>query len=207
MVALVAYLLGSVPFGYLLVRLFRKADVRQTGSGNIGATNVARMGAPGLAALTLVLDAAKGFLAVKMAMAVAAPDRVAAQPEAVISTAAAVAALFAILGHVFPVWLKFRGGRGVATGVGSFLALAPKAVLVVLVIFSIVVFASRYVSLGSIIATALFPVFAYLLGERASSPVVWTVMSVAAALIIARHRDNIRRLIAGTENRLSFKPR
>ena len=201
-VAIAAYLLGSIPFGYLLLRVFRGTDVRATGSGNIGATNVARS-APGLGALTLILDAAKGFGAVLGAMALASSGLLGSAAPAL---AAALAAVFAILGHVFPVWLKFKGGKGVATGVGSFLALAPKAVLVVLVIFAAVVMTFRYISLGSIVAAAAFPLVAWLLhGDQTSTPAVMAAIVGAAALIILKHHQNIRRLLAGTEHRFSLK--
>ncbi len=200
-VAIAAYLLGSIPFGYVLLRVFRGTDVRTTFSGNIGATNVARS-APGLGALTLILDAAKGFSAVIGAMWLASWGGLGPANAAL---AAALAAVFAILGHVFPVWLKFKGGKGVATGVGSFLALAPKAVQVVLLIFAAVVMAFRYISLGSIVATAAFPLFAYLLNHQQATPGVMAAMVGAAALIILKHHQNIRRLMSGTEHRFSLK--
>ncbi len=211
-VAIGAYLLGSIPFGYLLLRVFRGTDVRTTGSGNIGATNVARS-APGLGILTLILDAAKGFSAVfatkLMLEDPGCLDYLHAHGLTRFGSGnvllyMAIAAVFAILGHVFPIWLKLKGGKGVATGVGSFLALAPKAVLVVLVIFAAIVLAFRYISLGSIVATAAFPVFAYLLyGQR--NPAVLAAMVGAAALIILKHHENIRRLLSGTEHRFSLK--
>jgi glycerol-3-phosphate acyltransferase PlsY len=219
-VAVVAYLLGSIPFGYILVRVFRGEDVRAIGSGNIGATNVARK-APGLGIATLILDALKGFAAVIAAVAVM-PHINYAHPVLLIRqhgtigptpdvaatyVAMAIAAVFAILGHVFPVWLKFKGGKGVATGVGAFVALAPKAVLIVLVIFVAIVAAFRYISLGSIVATAAFPIFAWLLYRYQASPAVLAAMVVASALIIAKHHQNIRRLLAGTEHRFELKHR
>ncbi len=223
-VAVIAYLLGSIPFGYILMRVFRGEDVRAIGSGNIGATNVARK-APGLGIATLVLDAGKGFAAVAIAMAVmnrlhpptyvlvATPEQMEALRQAGRPGAqqfylvAAIAAVFAILGHVFPVWLKFKGGKGVATGVGAFVALAPKAVLIVLLIFVAIVAAFRYISLGSIVATAAFPVFAWLLYRYQASPAVFAAMVCASALIIAKHHQNIRRLLAGTEHRFELKHR
>jgi glycerol-3-phosphate acyltransferase PlsY len=225
-VAVVAYLLGSIPFGYILMRVFRGEDVRAVGSGNIGATNVARK-APGLGVATLVLDAAKGFAAVYIASEIPVPlgggtvgaiEAMRAQlPWAIrVGKYAAAdyywllcgtAAVFAILGHLFPVWLKFKGGKGVATGVGAFVALAPKAVLIVLVIFVAIVAAFRYISLGSIVATAAFPIFAWLLYRYQASPAVLAAMVVASALIIAKHRENIRRLLAGTEHRFELKHR
>jgi acyl phosphate:glycerol-3-phosphate acyltransferase len=212
-VALIAYLLGSIPFGYILVRVFRGEDVRAIGSGNIGATNVARK-APGLGIATLVLDALKGFTAVAIATALAHSHLNNYHPDVMTSIdaynvapglLAGIAALSAILGHMFPVWLKFKGGKGVATGVGSFLALAPKAVLIVLLIFVAVVAVFRYVSLGSIVATGLFPLFVWLTYRAPWWVTVWTVAS--AALIIVRHHENIRRLLAGTEHRFELKHR
>jgi glycerol-3-phosphate acyltransferase PlsY len=210
-VAVIAYLLGSIPFGYILLRVFRGEDVRQHGSGNIGATNVARK-APGLGIATLVLDAAKGYAAVALAFELARSNwnyTVAPDPHngASVLLLAALAAMFAILGHVFPIWLKFKGGKGVATGVGTFLAIAPKAVLVVLVIFALLVAAFRYISLGSIIATAAFPLFAWLLYRNQTSPAVLTATVAASALIILKHHQNIRRLMAGTEHRFELKHR
>jgi glycerol-3-phosphate acyltransferase PlsY len=189
-----SYLLGSIPFGYILLRIFRGQDVRQTGSGNIGATNVARS-SPALGILTLLLDALKGAAAVAITRALF-PDQM---------MLAAIAALFAILGHIFPVWLKFRGGKGVATGLGSFLMLAPKIVLIALGIFIVMVFAFRYVSLASIVTVALFPVLAWLLEAYGNTPMVLVFMGAASVLIIAKHRGNIRRLHAGTEPHFQWR--
>ncbi len=209
-VAIIAYLLGSIPFGYILVRLFKKQDIRQTGSGNIGATNVARSGAKGLGIATLILDAAKGYAAVLFAVEIARSHwNYIVKPEphygASSMVLAAVAAIFAILGHMHPVWLKFKGGKGVATGVGVFLALAPKAVGLVLIIFLVIVWFSRYVSLGSIIATAAFPLLAWLLYRNNTPPIVFVIAALGALLIIAKHHQNIRRLLSGTEHRLGEK--
>ncbi len=211
----VSYLLGSIPFGYLLVRIFRKEDVRKTGSGNIGATNVARTGSKGLAIATLLLDALKGYAAVAFAFWVASRQRLEGPiPTSIydrttgtmgsqtIFLLAALAAFVAILGHMFPVWLGFKGGKGVATAAGSFIALAPRAMLVALVLFVLVVALTRYVSLGSMVAGAAFPLCVWWLGpgDRTSAPILWLI-GASSLLIIVRHKDNIRRLLAGTENR------
>ena len=189
--AVFSYLLGSIPFGFILLRIFRGQDVRRTGSGNIGATNVARS-SPALGLLTLILDALKGVAAVELTRTFF-PGR---------NVLAGVAALFAILGHLFPVWLKFRGGKGVATGLGSFAMLAPKTILVAVGVFVAVVLVFRRVSLGSIVAVALFPFLAWLLHDYANSPQILVLMAIASIFIVARHHQNIRRLLAGTEPRL-----
>jgi len=210
----VSYLLGSIPFGYLLVRIFRNEDVRKTGSGNIGATNVARTGSKGLAIATLFLDALKGYAAVMFAFWIASRQRLEGPvPTSVydhttgtmtsqtIFLLAALAAFVAILGHMFPVWLGFKGGKGVAAAAGSFIALAPRAMLVALVLFVLVVALTRYVSLGSMVAGAAFPLCVWWLGpgERTTAPIL--LIGASSLLIIVRHKDNIRRLLAGTENR------
>jgi glycerol-3-phosphate acyltransferase PlsY len=215
--AALAYLLGSIPFGYLLVRIFRGEDVRRSGSGNIGATNVSRK-SPVLGVLTLLLDALKGFASVMAAILLSPPATVAiisyrsswyqflSQPKDRTTAAwAAAAALCAVIGHMFPVWLKFRGGKGVATGLGSFLIIAPKAVLVAVILFAAVVAISRYVSLGSIIAVVAFPFAVLLLHEYGNSPMAIALISLASVLIIAKHHANIRRLLAGSENRLGSR--
>jgi glycerol-3-phosphate acyltransferase PlsY len=201
--AVIAYLLGSIPFGYILVRIFRGQDVRDTGSHNIGATNVARS-SPALGVFTLLLDAAKGLLAVTAGSLIATRVSSAAAPLYAFS---ALAAAFAVVGHMFPVWLKFRGGKGVATSVGVFLALAPKTLLVAVALFVALVAAFRYVSLGSIIAAAAFPLIAYGLHDYHSSPAILAAMCAIAALIIIKHHENIGRLLAGTENRFAMKRR
>jgi glycerol-3-phosphate acyltransferase PlsY len=189
--AVFSYLLGSIPFGFILLRIFRGQDVRRTGSGNIGATNVASS-SPALGLLTLILDALKGVAAVELARFFF-PGR---------NVLAGVAALFAVLGHMFPVWLKFRGGKGVATGLGSFAILAPKTILVMVGVFVAVVLVFRRVSLGSIVAVALFPFLAWLLHDYDSSPQILVLMATASVFIVARHHQNIRRLLVGTEPRL-----
>jgi acyl phosphate:glycerol-3-phosphate acyltransferase len=217
-VVLVAYLLGSIPFGYILVKLFLKQDIRTTGSGNIGATNVARSGRKGLALATLLLDAGKGYLAVWAAMNWLYPFRRLDIYDPLpfihyLQTHFEVwgtAALFAILGHVFPVWLKFRGGKGVATAVGAFLLLTPKAVGVAVITFALLFAVSRIVSLASISAAIAFS--ACLLSWRFTFPwpeeydykytgLLWT----AAGIVILKHHSNIRRLLNGTEPKFGEK--
>jgi glycerol-3-phosphate acyltransferase PlsY len=204
-VAIVAYLLGSIPFGYLLVKIFRGQDIRLSGSGNIGATNVARSGAKGLGALTLFLDALKGSVAVFCAWYLAFQDDLFAPgyplPEAY--RLAATAALFAVVGHMFPVWLKFKGGKGVATALGVFVVLFPKGIPFSLLIFIVVVALTRYVSLGSILATITFPIATWLLYHP--DWVSLSLVVVTAVVIIGKHRANIGRLIAGTESRFGNK--
>ena len=191
LIACYSYLLGSIPSGYLLVRALRGEDIRRSGSGNIGATNVSRT-SPGLGVATLLLDALKGLAAVAITR-IFFPGSL---------RLAALAALAAIVGHIFPVWLRFRGGKGVATGLGSFVMLAPKAILVLIGIFVAVVLAFRYVSLGSIVAVAIFPLVAWLLHGYGQTPTVLGLMATASILIVAKHHQNIRRLLAGTEPRL-----
>jgi glycerol-3-phosphate acyltransferase PlsY len=198
---LVAYLLGSIPFGYVLVRIFRHEDIRTTGSGNIGATNVARSGAKGLAIATLLLDLGKGALAVWIAFQI---GRHAGMQRTGAFDLAVSAAVAAVLGHVFPVWLRFRGGKGVATALGVFLALAPAAAGCVVMVFAVVFALSRYVSLASILAAAAFPMFAFLL-LRHVTPMVLVAFLFLPALIIAKHHANIRRLVAGTESQFGSK--
>jgi len=197
LIAAASYLLGSIPFGYLLVRTFRGEDVRQSGSGNIGATNVARK-SPALGALTLLLDAAKGFCAVELAVAISQFQSLA------LFRLMAAAALLAIAGHMFPIWLRLRGGKGVATALGAFLRVSPLAVLVAVVLFIAVGFATRRISLGSIITAAFFPVVVWWANWPRD---LWAVGMIAAAsaLIIARHHQNIRRLISGDEPRFSLR--
>ena len=189
-----AYLLGSIPFGYLLVKIFRHEDIRTTGSGNIGATNVARSGAKGLGIATLLLDLGKAFLAVKIAQYLAPGNY----------DLAVVAAVAAILGHVFPIWLGFRGGKGVASALGVFLALTPAAAACTFAVFLIVVLITRYVSLASIVGSATFPIFGlYFVHQR--TPIVVAGFLFIPLLIIVKHRENIRRLLAGTESRFGKK--
>ena len=194
----IAYLLGSIPFGYLLVRIFRKEDIRATGSGNIGATNVARSGAKGLGIATLVLDTLKALAAVLIAKHFA--PGVAGLP----STLAVAAGVAAVIGHVFPIWLGFKGGKGVASALGVFLALAPYVALAALGIFILVVFTTRLVSLASIIAAITVPLFALILPPGRSSALV-AGFSFIALLVILKHHANIARLLKGTEGKFGSK--
>lgn len=196
-IAAAAYLLGSVPVGYLLVLIFRRQDIRTVGSGNIGATNVLRSGGKGLGLATFALDVVKGAAAVLLAAAIA-PHVLPMVPQRNVE---AWAALFAVLGHMFPVWLKFRGGKGVATGFGVFLVAAPWAALAAITLFFIVFALTRYVSLGSILGAASFPIFAYFLVRGPRPAFFIAVQAIVALLIIVKHHPNIRRLLAGNEHR------
>jgi acyl phosphate:glycerol-3-phosphate acyltransferase len=195
---LVAYLLGSIPFGYLFVKyVFTQGeDVRTVGSGGIGATNVARRAGIKAGLVTYVLDVAKGVAAVMLMRLVAGDDYF----------WIGAAAIAAIVGHIFPAFLRFRGGKGVATGVGVYLALAPYSVLATLVLWGLIVSRTKYVSLGSILATAAVPLWTLLFyGILLPSKHLTAMMVVAVvgcALIVAKHHQNIRRLIKGTENRI-----
>ena len=187
---LFAYLLGSIPFGFLIVRWQKGVDVRSTGSGSTGATNVMRnLGIIGFVA-TFILDVGKGTFAVLLASRLTSGD----------TRWIALSSVAAILGHCFPVWLKFRGGKGVATGVGVFIALAPLQVVLVLLIFAIMVAIWRYISLGSIVGTAAFPLLVYFM-KHPPMPIVLGAAG-SALIIIAMHHANIRRLLAGTEGKV-----
>ena len=196
LVIIVSYLLGSIPFGYLIVRKKVGADIRETGSGGTGATNVSRRAGKKAGVLTLVLDALKGAVAVEWAVVLAGPSSHAAW----IVTAAAIAV---IVGHIFPVWLKFRGGKGVATGVGVFVMLAPIALMFAGVVFLAIVMFTRYVSLGSMVAAATIPLFVWLqsvfVTPVADLRPLLTAAVAGAALIVFAHRGNIGRLAHGTE--------
>ncbi len=205
LIVVAAYLLGSVPTGYLLMRLFLKQDIRQAGSGNIGATNVLRSGGKGLGAATFLLDMLKGCSAVWLGALLGHL----LLPGCPVQDAEALAALVAVLGHVFPVWLGFRGGKGVATGFGVFLVAAPFAALAAISVFFLVLAISRYVSLASILGAGSFPLFAWLFNRLQNGdarPRFFIAVEIAVALlIIVKHHQNIRRLLAGTESRFGKK--
>lgn len=191
-----AYLLGSIPFGLLLAKLFQAGDVRQAGSGNIGATNVARVAGPVAGVLTLLLDACKGTLAVWLAARFTQDS----------STWMMAAGFAALLGHCFSVWLGFRGGKGVATAAGIFLYLSPLSLLGAVIVFILVVMLWRYVSLASLSAAAVVPLLIYFLwAPQHAPPTAVTFGSLAAALLIFyKHDGNIQRLIQGKEPKFSL---
>ena len=186
----IAYLLGSIPFGYLLVRFFRKEDIRERGSGNIGATNVLRSGAKGLGVATLVLDLGKALAGVMVAKLLVAGQ----------FDVAMLAALAAVAGHVFPLWLGFRGGKGVASALGVLLALCWPVALVAMLVFGAVVVLSRYVSLASIAAAIAVPIAAWFL-EPVHTPIAVCGFLCLSVLVIVKHHANVGRLLRGTENR------
>jgi acyl phosphate:glycerol-3-phosphate acyltransferase len=192
---LFAYLLGSIPFGYLIVLLSGGGDVRSRGSGNIGATNVARVGGTVSGLLTLALDGAKGYFAVRLAAAVTQGN----------IRWMMIAALLALVGHLFPIWLRFRGGKGVATGAAALIPVCWQAVAGAVIVFLLVVIFWRYVSLASISASASLPLLVYLLYAPGHAPplIVSAGTTAAIALVIWRHRPNIVRLLEGSEPRFA----
>jgi len=187
--AALAYLVGSIPFGLLLARAMGLGNLREIGSGNIGATNVLRTGSKKAAALTLLLDAVKGAVPVLIARNLLGED------------AAQVAGLAAFLGHLFPVWIGFRGGKGVATFLGVVLALAWPVGVAACMTWLVVAYATRYSSLSALVAAALSPVWAWMLGYQQTVGLILLLV----VLIFLRHHENISRLIAGTESRIGAK--
>lgn len=185
------YLAGSIPFGLLLTRIMRAGDLRSIGSGNIGATNVLRTGRKGLALATLLLDALKGGLTVGLVFAWFGPDL------------AVLAGLGAVLGHCFPVWLKFQGGKGVATAAGVVAALTPLIMVLVLALFALAVWLTRYVSLGSILAAIAAPLLAWWFELYQ----IRDLYVLIALIILLKHHANIRRLATGSENKVTFGSR
>jgi glycerol-3-phosphate acyltransferase PlsY len=194
-ILLAAYFLGSIPFGLFLAKLLGGSDVRKAGSGNIGAANVARVVGPLAGILTLLLDTAKGAAAVWLAARFTHESAVWMM----------LAALAALVGHCFPVWLKFKGGKGVATALGVFLALCPLAALIALLLFALVVACWRYVSLGSISAAAAIPLLMYFLwAPHHAPPLIIAFGSLAASLLVVyKHGANIQRLLQGEEPKFS----
>jgi glycerol-3-phosphate acyltransferase PlsY len=196
LVPVTAYLLGSIPFGLLIVKAIGGPDIRTTGSGNIGAANVTRTAGflPGL--LTLLLDAAKGYAAVWLAARWTGGN----------IRWMMAAAILAVIGHMFPIWLGFRGGKGVATGLGVFIPICPEAVAAAFVLWLAVVVFWRYSSLGSIVAAVALPVFVYILyAPRHAPPLFVTLGTVFISLLILfKHRANVERLVAGNEPRIKF---
>jgi glycerol-3-phosphate acyltransferase PlsY len=191
----IAYLMGGIPFGYLLVRLSTGKDVRTSGSGNIGATNVLRTTGRGVAVVTLLLDIAKGFVSVWIAATLTGDD----------SWWTSAAALAVMAGHAYPVFLGFKGGKAVASFIGAFLYLTPLPLFAVLVVFVAIVIATRYISAGSVIAAGMFPLGVWLI-LHPPEPVLIAAL-IAGAFIVARHRGNIERLHAGTESAFVWKGR
>jgi glycerol-3-phosphate acyltransferase PlsY len=192
LVLLLAYLLGAIPFGYLLVKFRTGADVRKSGSGNIGATNVLRTSGRAAGIATLLLDIGKGYLAVWIAGRLTDGDPL----------SMSAAALAVMAGHAYPVFLRFQGGKAVASFVGAFLCLAPAAIAVESVVFVAVVVWTRHISMGSIVGAAVFPLAVWLMLQPPAPVEIASV--VAAAFIIYRHSSNIQRLRAGTESRFRF---
>lgn len=189
-----AFLCGSIPFGLLLVKLAGKGDVREHGSGNIGATNVSRVGGKALGIVTLLLDIAKGFLPVFIARKLGLGDN-----------GLVLLALAAVLGHVFTPWLKFQGGKGVATALGVILAVGPQMLILPMSTFILALWLTRHVSLGSILAAAMVPMQFLILAFTFFGPPDWRMvlpLVILAVLVIWKHRDNIKRLQEGTESRL-----
>ena len=189
-VLIACYLLGAIPFGYLIYRGKTGRDIRSEGSGNIGATNVARLAGRSAGIITLVLDVGKGYLGVMLAVWLVPANE----------DLRSFAALAVLVGHMYPVFLKFRGGKGVAAALGGFAALAPWAVLTTLVVFGVVVASTRYVSLGSCLAALLYPLATWVFYHPSMLQLVAAVAAVS--LIIFKHRANIQRLAKGVENKL-----
>ena len=197
LIPVVAYLLGSIPFGLLVAKVFGRGDVRKEGSGNIGATNVSRVAGPLAGILTLLLDGAKGAAAVLLA------GRYSNDSAMWMVTAG----LAALMGHCFPVWLKFKGGKGVAPAAGVYLALCPPAFLAGLILFLLVAGFTRYVSLGSVAAAVAMPLLMYFLWapHHAPPPVITFGALAVAVLIVYKHDGNLQRLVEGTEPKFSFR--
>jgi len=202
--SVIAYLLGSIPFGLILVRVFRGVDVRKTGSGNIGTANVARL-APGLGIWTLILDSARGYAAVLIANKIAYHYLSGASELKYVPLIVGLSALFTVLGNMFSIFLKFKGGKGVATAMGTFLGIMPLAVLIAAVLYVAIYVLSHYTSLASITSAALFPLIAGILMAPGDRLLSLPFIAIACLLILVKHHQNIRRLLSGTENRLELR--
>jgi len=190
LVTVLAYLIGSVPFALLLARRWGAGDLRRIGSGNLGAANVLRASGVTASILVALLDIGKGAASVRLAASLTSNP-----------VAPAVAGLAAIVGHIYPAWLRFRGGKGVATACGAFSVLSPLAVPPLLMVFVITVWVTKYVSLGSVLASLALPPVAYVTGSSSAAVVA---ACAASALIVFRHRSNLKRLRAGTERRITL---
>lgn len=193
---LFGYLIGSIPFGYLIVRMRYGADIRESGSGGTGATNVSRRAGKIAGLLTLLLDAAKGVAAVLLARLLVS--------EGSSAWVISISAVAALLGHIFPVWLKFRGGKGVATGLGMMAVLAPFPTIIAALAFGVTVLLTRYVSLGSMVAAAILPIVVLVFSAirvTAIDSSIFIAALLGAVLIVWAHRQNVARLLAGTESK------
>jgi len=189
--ALVGYGIGSIPFSFLVARLFGVRDVRTVGSGNVGATNVMRSAGKLPGAVALILDGSKGAVTVVLARLAFPSER-----------EVCLAGLFAVIGHLFPIWLGFKGGKGVATGAGLFIPLAPQALAIAIALFVVTLATFRFVSLASIVASLSLPLLAYLLG---AGSVVAGTAAIAASMVVAKHHANIGRLLKGSEPKLGAR--
>ena len=193
-IPLIGYFLGSVPFGLLIARIFAGQDIRSVGSGNIGAANVARNAGLVPGVMTLLLDAGKGYFAVWIAQIWTGGN----------ARWMMVAAVAAVIGHLFPVWLRFKGGKGVATGLGVFIPICPMAVVGAAAVWILLVAFWRFSSLGSMVAAAAMPILIYLFYAPRHAPPDYVLLGTVliSVLILWKHRDNMRRLLAGEENRI-----
>ena len=192
----IGYLLGSLPYGFILVKIFKHKDIRKIGSKNIGATNVLRAGYTWLAVATLLADAFKGFLAVMIVKYMIFMNLFITPDIAF----AALAGLSAIIGHMFPVWLKFKGGKGVATSYGTILAISPILGIIILIVWLVVAALSKYSSLAALLSFASLPIATYFL-----APNLQLFMAIITLMVFLKHKENIKRLLNGTETKIKFR--